>query len=114
MGDISPVIRMTGVRVVTATDGAVPAKTARLRADAWRNRTGIVDAACEVFIELGAHAPLDEIARRAGVGNATLYRHFRDRDALLYAVVLSVMTHVADEAQRAADEESDAFVALTR
>ena len=51
----------------------------RLRADASRNRARIIGAARETLVEIGAEAPLDEIARRAGVGNATLYRHFADR-----------------------------------
>ncbi|GAA5021411.1 TetR/AcrR family transcriptional regulator [Actinopolymorpha pittospori] len=83
--------------------------TGRLRADALRNRTRILAAARESFVELGAEAPLDEIARRAGVGNATLYRHFADRDALLHEVVLTVMTRAADAVEPEAD---DPFVAL--
>jgi AcrR family transcriptional regulator len=57
-----------------------------LRADAQRNRDQLVDTARAVFAEFGTQAPLDEIARRAGIGNATLYRHFPTRDDLLVAV----------------------------
>jgi AcrR family transcriptional regulator len=57
-----------------------------LRADAARNRASIVEAAQQVFAEQGLHAPLDEIARRAGTGNATLYRRFSTREGLLSAV----------------------------
>lgn len=71
-------------------------------------------AAREMFVEYGADAPLDEIARRAGIGNATLYRHFADRCALVHAVVHSVMESVADQADRIAAEEPDAFIALRR
>jgi AcrR family transcriptional regulator len=56
------------------------------RADAQRNRDLLLAAAREVFSERGADAPLDEIARRAGIGNATMYRHFPDRRELLIAV----------------------------
>ncbi len=56
------------------------------RADAQRNRDLLVAAAREVFGERGPDAPLDEVARRAGIGNATLYRHFPDRRELLIAV----------------------------
>jgi AcrR family transcriptional regulator len=56
------------------------------RADAQRNRELLLAAAKEVFGERGADAPLDEIARRAGIGNATMYRHFPDRRELLIAV----------------------------
>ncbi|MFB9410307.1 TetR/AcrR family transcriptional regulator [Dactylosporangium matsuzakiense] len=57
-----------------------------MRADARRNYDALLAAAAEVFGELGAQAPLDEIARRAGVGNATMYRHFPTREELLLAV----------------------------
>ncbi|WP_330282911.1 TetR/AcrR family transcriptional regulator [Streptomyces sp. NBC_00588] len=56
------------------------------RRDARRNRKLLVEAAHEVFAEQGLEAPLDVIARRAGVGNATLYRHFPTRAALVDAV----------------------------
>ncbi|MDT3398504.1 helix-turn-helix domain-containing protein [Streptomyces sp. B1866] len=86
----------------------------RLRADALRNRERIVAAAREMLVEQGAGASLDEIARRAGVGNATIYRHFTDRRELIHHVVLSVMSRAADQAEAAAAEEPDAFEALRR
>ncbi|WP_217563397.1 helix-turn-helix domain-containing protein, partial [Paenibacillus sp. GbtcB18] len=49
------------------------------RSDAVRNRTRILDAAQDMFAERGPEVVMDEIARRAGVGNATLYRHFSGR-----------------------------------
>jgi AcrR family transcriptional regulator len=57
-----------------------------LRTDARRNRDALVTAAAQVFEESGPDAPLDVIARRAGLGNATLYRHFPTRADLLVAV----------------------------
>lgn len=66
------------------------------------------------MVEFGAEVPLDEIARRAGVGNATLYRHFADRLELIHHVTLSVMSRTADRAESALAEESDAFQALRR
>jgi AcrR family transcriptional regulator len=58
-----------------------------MRADARRNRQRLLDAALQVYAERGADdASLDEIARRAGVGIGTLYRHFPTRRALLEAV----------------------------
>ncbi|MFI6316886.1 TetR/AcrR family transcriptional regulator [Nonomuraea sp. NPDC050556] len=57
-----------------------------LRADARRNAERLVLAAREVFAERGVDVPLDDIARHAGVGNATLYRRFPTREALLEAV----------------------------
>ncbi|WP_394275044.1 TetR/AcrR family transcriptional regulator [Luteococcus sp.] len=57
------------------------------RADAVRNRQKIVEAARESFSELGLEAPLDGIAKRAGVGAGTLYRHFPAREDLVGAVL---------------------------
>jgi AcrR family transcriptional regulator len=93
--------------------GAKP-RTARLRADATRNRERIVAAAREALVELGPEMPLDEVARRAGVGNATLYRHFTDRAELIRQVTLSVMARTARRAEAALAEEPDAFSALYR
>src|SRR5262249_21110797 len=82
------------------------------RADALRNRERIVTAAREMFVEHGPDVPLDEIARRAGVGNATVYRNFPDRDALVREVVCSVMDRTAEAAEQALAETGDAFAAL--
>jgi AcrR family transcriptional regulator len=57
------------------------------RADAVRNRERILDAAGQAFATGGPEVPLDEIARRAGVSQATLFRHFAGRDELVAAVV---------------------------
>ncbi|WP_230474888.1 TetR/AcrR family transcriptional regulator [Dyella monticola] len=56
------------------------------RADAERNRLHLTDVAKKAFAERGADVTLDEIAKRAGVGIGTLYRHFPTRDAMLQAV----------------------------
>jgi AcrR family transcriptional regulator len=58
-----------------------------LRADAARNFDKIVRAAREIYAERGPEAQLEEIARRAGVGNATLYRHFPDKTVLVRAAL---------------------------
>jgi AcrR family transcriptional regulator len=60
-----------------------PMGTARMRADARRNRESILAAAREVFSKYGMEAQMDEIARRAGVGVGTLYRHFPTKDELV-------------------------------
>jgi AcrR family transcriptional regulator len=57
-----------------------------MRADARRNYERLVATAREAFAEQGPEAPLDDIARRAGVGPGTLYRHFPNREALVEAV----------------------------
>ncbi len=71
-----------------------------LRADAVRNRRALVAAAREVFGERGLDAPLDEIARRAGVGNATLYRRFPSRHELVAAVFADTLRDVLAVMQR--------------
>jgi AcrR family transcriptional regulator len=72
-----------------------------LRADAVRNRAKLLDAAAAVLGEQGLDAPLDEVARRAGVSIGTLYNHFPDRAALIEAVLpeqLSPLTPIAEQA----------------
>jgi AcrR family transcriptional regulator len=86
----------------------------RMRADARRNRERLLAAARDAFIEQGAGAPLDDIARRAGVGIATLYRRFPDRPALWHQVALDLLSRSADEGRTALAEEPDAFEALAR
>ncbi|MGW7519683.1 TetR/AcrR family transcriptional regulator [Streptomyces sp. NPDC054796] len=77
-----------------------------MRRDAWRNRELVLAAAREVYAEQGVEAPLDVIARRAGVGNATLYRRFPDRGALIEEVfreaLAATMAH-GEEARRSED-----------
>ncbi|MFF4502686.1 TetR/AcrR family transcriptional regulator [Streptomyces sp. NPDC001401] len=99
---------------MTATTTTKPAqrKVTRPRADALRNRERIVAAAREMFTEFGPDVPLDEIARRAGVGNATVYRNFPDRDALVREVVCSVMDRMSEAAEHALAQNGDAFEAL--
>jgi AcrR family transcriptional regulator len=65
-------------------DDAAPSR--KPRADSLRNRDLLLAAAKTAFTETGAEAPLEEIARQAGVGIGTLYRHFPDRAALMAAV----------------------------
>jgi AcrR family transcriptional regulator len=86
----------------------------RLRSDARRNHEQLLAAARDVFVEPGAGAPLDEVARRAGVGIGTLYRRFADRPTLLRAVVLDALEHTKRAAAAALAEESDGFSALLR
>ncbi|HVC23075.1 MAG TPA: helix-turn-helix domain-containing protein [Candidatus Dormibacteraeota bacterium] len=57
-----------------------------LRADAVRNRELLITAASAVFAAQGADVPLEDIARRAGLGIGTLYRHFPTRDSIVEAV----------------------------
>ncbi|MFI6527904.1 TetR/AcrR family transcriptional regulator [Streptomyces uncialis] len=95
-------------------DTATTARSAmpRPRADALRNRERIVVAAREMFVAHGPEVPFDEIARRAGVGNATVYRHFPDRRALVRGVVCHVFENVSRLAETALDGDTDPYDAL--
>lgn len=70
-----------------------------MRADARRNRELLVTAAAAAFAEHGVEASLEEIARRAGVGVGTLYRHFPTRDALVEAVYRREVEQLCDAAE---------------
>jgi AcrR family transcriptional regulator len=63
-----------------------PSAQRKTRTDAQRNRERILEVAKEAFARSGANTSLDDVARQAGVGAGTLYRHFPTRDALLEAV----------------------------
>jgi AcrR family transcriptional regulator len=82
------------------------------RADARRNRERILEAARTGFAAEGLSVPLDEIARRAGVGPGTLYRHFPTKEALFEAVVHDRLQRLADEARalRAAGDAGGALL----
>ena len=71
------------------------------RADAKRNRTALAAAARDVFAEQGLDAPLEHVAKRAGVGIATLYRNFPTRAALLDFVVAETVTAHREIVRRA-------------
>ena len=74
------------------------------RTDAQRNRQRILDVAKEAFTRSGANASLDDIAKQAGVGPGTLYRHFPARDALLEAVYRSEVEKLAAAEKKFAQE----------
>ncbi|WP_121719136.1 TetR/AcrR family transcriptional regulator [Streptomyces sp. E2N171] len=86
---------------MTVGEGPETPASPRLRRDARRNRERLVEAAHAVFAEQGLEAPLDVIARRAGVGNATLYRHFPTRAALVDAVFRDQLTGTMEAGERA-------------
>src|SRR5579864_3620494 len=65
------------------------------RTDAQRNRERILEVAKEAFTRSGANASLDDIAKEAGVGAGTLYRHFPTRDALIEAVYRTEVERLA-------------------
>jgi AcrR family transcriptional regulator len=77
-------LRWPGTQLDTLQDMAVQ-ESAHARADALRNRAALLDAAADV-LAVAPQASLSEIATRAGLGRATLYRHFDNRDALRVAI----------------------------
>jgi AcrR family transcriptional regulator len=83
-----------------------------LRADARRNRERLLQAAAAAFATDGLSVPLDEIARRAGVGPGTLYRNFPTKDALFEAVLLERFQRLVDDARalRGAEDPSGALL----
>jgi AcrR family transcriptional regulator len=76
----------------------------KARADSLRNRERLIEAATEVFSADVRQASLEAVARRAGVGIGTLYRHFPTREALFDAVYRREVDQLADLAERLGDE----------
>ena len=76
------------------------------RTDAQRNRERILEAAKEAFTRAGADASLDDIAKEAGVGAGTLYRHFPTRDALIEAVYRTEVEKLAGAERKFAEAMS--------
>lgn len=74
----------------------------KLRADSIRNRELLLETATEVFSAGGPQASLEAVARRAGVGIGTLYRHFPTREALFEAVYRHEVDHLGDLAEQLA------------
>src|ERR1700745_2083307 len=87
-------------------------KQVPLRKDAQRNREAILEAARELFADC-ADVPMYEVARRAGVGQATLYRNFPDRRDLAAALLLEEMERTEQLAAEHAGDP-DAFFVLLR
>ena len=84
-----------------------------LRADAARNRARVLKVAYTTFAEEGLSVPIDEIARRAGVGAGTVYRHFPTKEALFGAIASNRLQQLSDRAAAFTDakEPGDAFFA---
>jgi AcrR family transcriptional regulator len=91
----------TPVAGLTAANASRPRPQ---RADARRNRDRVLKAARAAFVAEGSHAPLDEIASRAGVGTGTVYRHFATKEALFEAVVFDRVGELLEEARALSDD----------
>jgi len=79
-------------------------KERKPRIDAQRNRDRILEAAKEAFTRSGANASLDDIAKQAGVGAGTLYRHFPTRDELVEAVYRTEVEKLAAAQRKFAED----------
>ncbi|QAY71518.1 TetR/AcrR family transcriptional regulator [Xylanimonas protaetiae] len=88
-------------------DAARPA-----RSDAARNRSRVLAAAAAVFAEVGADASVAQIAERAGVGKATVFRHFAAKEDLLAAIVVDLLDRLTATASRPAGEPGAAMRAF--
>ena len=78
-----------------------------LRADARRNREKVLEAAAATFAETGIDTQVDDIARRAGLGVGTVYRHFPTKDALIEALAEAHFDRLADVVEAALELEGD-------
>jgi AcrR family transcriptional regulator len=81
------------------------ATTRPLRADARRNRERVLAAARETFAEDGLDAQMDDVARRAGVGVGTVYRHFPTKEALVEAVAAAGYAEICSIAREALEQD---------
>lgn len=96
---------------VTTDSAAAEAKP--MRADARRNRDLLIAAAREVFAERGSEGSLDEVAKRAGVGPGTLYRHFPTRDDLIDALMRDWAEQIEADSDAIVFSDMNAREALT-
>jgi len=95
--------------VTTTADNEV---TRQLRADARRNRERILDSAREVFGEAGVDAQIDDVARRAGVGVGTVYRHFPTKEALAVELVRQKFRLFAENVRAGLQRDDEPFDVL--
>jgi AcrR family transcriptional regulator len=96
----------------TVTASSTPSERP-LRSDARRNRERILSGARAVFAESGNEAQIDDVARRAGVGVGTVYRHYPTKEALLVELVREKFTLFAAEAREALERDGEPFEVLT-
>lgn len=89
-------------------------KARPMRADAARNRARVLQVAYDTFAAEGLSVPIDEIARRAGVGAGTVYRHFPTKESLFQAIVADRVRRLCDRAAElaAAADPGEAFFAF--
>src|SRR5258708_27983211 len=106
-----PVCQQAAGRRLAMTADAGSRDLGSLRADARRNRQRVLDAAETAFARDGISVPIDEIARRAGVGAGTVYRHFPTKEALVQAIIRGRLERMAAHARSlaGAQDPGEAF-----
>ncbi len=99
-----------------STPVSIPTSEKPLRADARRNRERVLEVARTAFAEFGQDLPMEELARRAGVGVGTVYRHFPNKDALLDALVTDQLAMLVERTREALarDDAWEGFCDLVR
>lgn len=97
---------------MSSTTDVAPGGERRTRADKQRNRSHILEVAEQYFTEHGINGSLDAIAKRAGIGAGTLYRHFPTRDALLAALLRARDEELVERRDALREAERDADEAL--
>ena len=107
-------MELSGVPATPPTTEHVSREERLGRADARQNRARLLAAARAVFCERGLHGEVTEIARRAGVGAGTLYRHFSSKEALTLAVADELGQAVLRELDRASqiDDAREALATI--
>ncbi|MFL5817389.1 MAG: TetR/AcrR family transcriptional regulator [Conexibacter sp.] len=88
--------------------------TRRLRADAARNRAKVIEAGRAAFAEHGSEAQMEDVARRAGVGVGTVYRHFPTKQALAEALIEERFDRTIAHVRELVDHEPDPWRAIER
>jgi AcrR family transcriptional regulator len=97
---------------VTTKTPPVSGTNRPLRADARRNRERILESARIVFAQAGPDAQIDDVARHAGVGVGTVYRHFPTKEALLAELIRQKFRLFADRARDALEEDGEPFALI--
>ena len=104
-----PLVKPTGEQAVSDT---VIDTDRPLRADARRNRERILESARAVFAQCGAGAQIDDVAREAGVGVGTVYRHFPNKEALLVELMREKFRLFAARGRETLDQDGEPFELL--
>ena len=99
---------------MTDVEGGPATATRLKRVDARRNEAALLDAAAALFIRSGVEAPIRDIAAQAGVGTATIYRHFPTRADLILAVYRHQVDALTDAGPALLADSSPAHAALER